>query len=655
MSPEQAAGELDRLGPRSDAYSLGATLYCLLTGRPPFEGEDIGAMLHAVRRGEFRPPRAIVPMLDRPLEAICLKAMALRPEDRYPGARALADDIERWLADEPVSAWREPLARRLGRWARRNRSLMMAGAAAVLVALAGLAAVLTVQTRAHLRLREANVELGIANARVTRANAELQASGERERQRFDLALEAIRRYHSDVSEDFLLKQEQFQDLRDRLLHDAVEFYRKLEGLLAGQTDARSRGALARAYEEVGELTGTIGLIPEALEAHRKALGVRRALADEATSDPATGADVARSLTAVGIVLGQLGRNDEALGSLKEARSMLGAPAGSGPVRDAISGELARIWYWTGWMHYRAGRAAEAMAAFEAARAIGDGLAASRPDLVDNQRILAWCQNDMGILLCQEGRTTEALTAFEASRLIKRRFAEEHPGVAEYRRDLASSHQNIGSVLRGSGRLAEARAAHQASLTIQRALADAYPAVIGIRRDLANSLNEMGDLLRLMGRPAEAQASYEQALVILEGLFQADPTASDNHTWLIQGLKGLGATHFASGRIPEAVAAWRRAVAIGGRLRSFYDQPLCYLAGCHALLGATAGAPGSGLSADEGPLELERGMDALRRAIATGYRDVHWMRRDPDLDPLRARPDFPLLMMDLAFPADPFAR
>jgi serine/threonine-protein kinase len=655
MSPEQAAGELDRLGLRSDVYSLGATLYCLLTGRPPFEGDDIGAILRAVQHGEVRSPRIIDPTLDRPLEAICLKAMALRPEDRYPRARALADDLERWLADEPVSAWREPLARRAGRWARRNRSLMMAGSAAVLVSLAGLAAVLAVQTRANLRLREANVNLFIANAKVTRANSELQAAGERERQRFDLAIEAIRRYYTDVSEDFLLKQDQFQDLRDRLLRDAVAFYRKLEGVLSGQTDARSRRALARAYEEVGDLTDTIGMIPEALEAHRKALEVRRALADEATSDPATGADVVRSLAAVGIVLGRLGRSDEALGSLKEARSVLGTLVGSSPARDAISGDIARTWYWTGWMHYRAGRTAEAMAAFEAARTIGDGLATSRPDLVDNQRILAWCHNDIGIVLCQEGRTTEALAAFEASRRIKRRLVDQHPGVAEYRRDLASGHQNIGSVLRGSGRPAEALAAHQASLAIQRALAEAYPAVTGIRRDLANSLNEMGDVLRLMGCPAEAQAAYEQALAILEAMFQADPAVSDNHTWLIQGLKGLGASHFAAGRAADAVAAWRRAVAIGGRLRSPYDEPLYYLAGCHALLGAAAGVPGSGLPAEDGPVELGRGLDALRRAIAAGYRDVHWMRRDPDLDPLRARPDFRLLMLDLAFPAQPFAR
>src|SRR5262249_18606836 len=82
MSPEQAAGDLARLGSRSDVYSLGATLYCLLTGRAPFDGEA-GEVLRKVQRGEFAPPRQLDPSVDKALEAICLKAMATRPEDRY--------------------------------------------------------------------------------------------------------------------------------------------------------------------------------------------------------------------------------------------------------------------------------------------------------------------------------------------------------------------------------------------------------------------------------------------------------------------------------------------------------------------------------------------------------------------------------------------
>ena len=99
MSPEQARGELDRLGPRSDVYSLGATLYCLLTGQPPYEGDDIGAVLRAVQNGEHRPPRQLALAIDKALEAVCLKAMTLKPEDRYGTAKGLADDIERWMAD----------------------------------------------------------------------------------------------------------------------------------------------------------------------------------------------------------------------------------------------------------------------------------------------------------------------------------------------------------------------------------------------------------------------------------------------------------------------------------------------------------------------------------------------------------------------------
>ncbi len=103
MSPEQARGDVDSLGPRSDVYALGATLYCLLTGKAPFEGKVL-EVLAAVKEGRFRAPRVLRPETDKALEAICLKAMALKPEDRYESARALADDIERLLA--PAGALR---------------------------------------------------------------------------------------------------------------------------------------------------------------------------------------------------------------------------------------------------------------------------------------------------------------------------------------------------------------------------------------------------------------------------------------------------------------------------------------------------------------------------------------------------------------------
>jgi serine/threonine-protein kinase len=132
MSPEQAEGRSERVGPASDVYGLGATLYHLLTGRPAFEG-GVTEVLAKVRRGEFPKPRSVRRDVPRALEAVCLKAMALRPADRYASARDLADDVERWQADEPVTAWREPWPLRTRRWARRHRVIIIAASAAVLL------------------------------------------------------------------------------------------------------------------------------------------------------------------------------------------------------------------------------------------------------------------------------------------------------------------------------------------------------------------------------------------------------------------------------------------------------------------------------------------------------------------------------------------
>src|SRR5262249_16954643 len=137
--------------------SLGATLYCLLTGHAPVEDRDLAAALERVRSGEIVPPRRASPGVPRALEAVCLKAMAHRPARRYPTPRALADDLERWLADAPVSAWREPMSVRARRWVRRHWNLVSLAGAGIVMGSIGLAYVAMVQSEARKKVEDAYV------------------------------------------------------------------------------------------------------------------------------------------------------------------------------------------------------------------------------------------------------------------------------------------------------------------------------------------------------------------------------------------------------------------------------------------------------------------------------------------------------------------
>jgi WD40 repeat protein len=177
MPPEQAAGDWARVGPASDIYGLGATLYVLLTGEPPFQDLRIQDVLARVRQGEFPPPRQRNRHVPPALEAVCLKAMARRPEERYPTALALAEDLERWLADEPVRAWREPFAVTCRRWLGRHARLVTAAAVALvaLTLLAGVTAVLTTVNERERWQREL-AESRAAEARKERELAEIRAA-----------------------------------------------------------------------------------------------------------------------------------------------------------------------------------------------------------------------------------------------------------------------------------------------------------------------------------------------------------------------------------------------------------------------------------------------------------------------------------------------
>jgi serine/threonine-protein kinase len=601
MSPEQARGEIDNLGPRSDVYSLGATLYCLLTGKAPQEGDDVAEMLRRVQRGEVNPPRQLDASIDEPLEAICLKAMAAKPEDRYASARALAEDVERWMADEPVAAYREPWIRTLTRWLTRHRTGVTGVAAAGLALLAGLAAVALVQAQARAALTAKNTDLEAASAKV-------QA-------RYDLAVDAIQTFHTGVSEDFLLKQDQFKELRDRLLKSAADFYIKLSALLGQDSALEARRALAASSFELAELTGKVGRKEDALAAHRGALAARETLATGPGADPALTAEVARSLTAIAVLLDASGKADEALATYRRSEALLEGLVGS---ERSARGLLAACRARLGYLLYRTGKAAEALKTYTLARSDQEALAAApgatieaRSELADTmQRIgvllaetgnmsaaesehraalaiqqklarlhpdvtavlnrLALVHNSLGKLLSDTGKAPAAATEYRSAIALQSKLAERNPGVNEFRSSLALSHHNLAWLLSGTGKLSEAEAEYRAALAIQRKLADDNPAVTEYRTRLALTQSNLGFLLCRTGKLPEAKAQFLESLAIRQKLADDHPAINEICSDLAASHTDLGFLFTNTGKLAEADAEYRKSLAVLQKLAD--DNP-----------------------------------------------------------------------------------
>ena len=133
MSPEVAFGKNAEVDQRSDVYLLGGILYTILTGRPPRRGKNAMELIKQAQTEVPPAPRKVNAQVSKPLDAICIKALALRREDRYQSALALAEDIQRYAAGESVSAYREGFAERSWRWAKRHRTALTRVAAAALI------------------------------------------------------------------------------------------------------------------------------------------------------------------------------------------------------------------------------------------------------------------------------------------------------------------------------------------------------------------------------------------------------------------------------------------------------------------------------------------------------------------------------------------
>jgi WD40 repeat protein len=264
--------------------------------------------------------------------------------------------------------------------------------------------------------------------------------------------------------------------------------------------------------------------------------------------------------------------------------------------------------------------------------------------------------NLGHRLASVGRLAEAEEAYREALAPVERWTEDNTTASDFhfRDNLASSHNSLARVLSRMGKPAEAQAEFRKALVIIQKLADDNPTVPGYRLAISIVLHNLADVARTLGPASEARDGYGRAIVLADRLVKESPTATTYRSHLARSLRRRGLARGDLGDAIGAAADARRALGLYEGLPSRSGEQWFQTACCHAALSGLSGHDGAAVSAAEGEKEAARAIGALTRAAVLGFRDAHQWQTESALDPLRSRGDFRLLMLDVAFPAEPFA-
>jgi len=539
MAPEQADGRVQEVGPRADVYALGAILYEMLTGRPPFRGASIYDTLEQVRTREPVLPSALQPKTPRDLETIGLKCLQKEPAKRYASALALAEALRRFANGEPILARRTPAWERAWKWARRNRA-----AAALLVLVPALLLVTTVVSVT-------------AAVWINGARAASERDAEHARDALKLANATLDAAVNKITENEKLRDRGFFELRKELLASVLPHYEKLAALQTN--DPALEAERARAYGKMGAIRLSLGENEQALHDYREMESVFSSLIDRHPDVYAYRYSAALGANDLAVLLGARGASAEARAALDRGEEIAGALVRDHPevadhhvVRVKLRGNRA------GHLEHE-GHHEEALQALREAEQFEAEAEARFPNQqAEFRALLGQLLTMRGLYFALAQHFAEAEQAHRRALSVLRPLGEAPSAPLEHREELAGAWFGLGVAVSQQGRPKEARDAKEKALALCEGLCEEAPGVPSYRDLLAKTLTNLAYTTEELGDSATATRLRRRSLDIFERLAAGFPTHSDYKENLGTSYALMGNAEFKHGKYDSGLEWLSRA-------------------------------------------------------------------------------------------------
>ncbi len=559
MSPEQAVGKWVPGDHRTDIYSLGATLYELLTLKPAFNGGNREELLAQIAAAE--PPRArqVNSAVPAELETIVRKAMEKKPEERYGAAKDLADDLRRFLEDKPILAKPPTLALRAKKWSRRHKPVIMttmiAAALTLLLVIAGLVGAIMLITQEKNRtqdaLREAksNFESAEQNRRRAEAN-------------FQNALNAVDRMLTPLSSQQLAGVPEMEPVRRKILEDALQFLENFKQ--ENSADPRVRPEMAQAYARLASVNGALGHPDQAEKAYRQALDLFAQLHSE---NPETVKYRYWLASCTGnfaeLLRSDPGRYEKAENLFRQALILWKELIADLPQEADYRTNLALTLQGLGYLLWTTDRFKEAEESYRVALDGYEQLANDYPSQAKYRMGQGWIRNSMGVLLETTGRPRDAEQSFR--RALDLLDPKEEGAQGERNRSLA----HLGMLLALNGRFEEAEKVQRQQMK------NAENAPIRNPGGLALLYRHLAVLLGTTGRSGEAEELLHKAIDLQTKLLAQSPTNAVHRYNLAISQHYLANLLRDSGQSPAAEKSYLEALAHQEQLTALYPRNADY--------------------------------------------------------------------------------